>query len=114
MLLRQVSAFIDHHIADPDLTPGLIAARHHLSLRSLHALFHDEPEGVAATIRRRRLEGCRADLARPALRRQPIQAVAARWGFTSATAFSRTFRTAYGVTPRDYRADALRQADGGV
>ncbi|MCX4445863.1 helix-turn-helix domain-containing protein [Streptomyces sp. NPDC058369] len=114
VLLRRVSAFIDHHIADPDLTPGLIAGRHHLSLRSLHALFHDEPEGVAATIRRRRLEGCRADLARPALRRQSIQAVAARWGFTSATAFSRTFRTAYGVTPRDYRADALRRADGGL
>ncbi|MFE6972782.1 helix-turn-helix domain-containing protein [Streptomyces sp. NPDC057682] len=109
-LLRQIRAFIDHHLGDPDLTPRTVAARHHLSLRSLHALFHDEPEGVAATIRRRRLEGCRADLARPDLRRQPIQSIAARWGFTSATAFSRTFRHAYGTTPRDYRLAALRGA----
>jgi len=70
-----------------------------------------EPEGVAATIRRRRLERCRADLARPDLRQQLIQTIAARWGFTSTTAFSRTFRTAYDITPRDYRADALKHAD---
>ncbi|MFG2570773.1 helix-turn-helix domain-containing protein [Streptomyces sp. NPDC048567] len=112
VLLRRVSAFIDHHIGDPGLSPSLIAARHHLSLRSLHALFRDQPESVAATIRRRRLDGCRADLARPELRRQPIQAVAARWGFTDATVFSRAFRTAYGMAPRDYRAAALRPADG--
>ncbi|MEE1770360.1 helix-turn-helix transcriptional regulator [Streptomyces sp. JV185] len=88
-----------------------MAGHHHLSLRSLHALFRDEPEGVAGTIRRRRLEGCRADLARTDLRRQPIQTIAARWGFTSAAAFSRTFRTAYGTTPRDYRVESLRRAD---
>jgi AraC-like DNA-binding protein len=110
-LLRRVNAFIEHHLGDPDLTPRVIADHHHLSLRSLHALFHDEPEGVAATIRRRRLERCRADLARPDLRQQLIQTIAARWGFTSTTAFSRTFRTAYDITPRDYRADALTRAD---
>lgn len=113
-LLRRINAFIELHLGDPDLTPRVIADRHHLSLRSLHALFHDEPEGVAATIRRRRLERCRADLASPDLRRQPIQAIAVRWGFSSATAFSRTFRTAYDSTPRDYRADALKHADDPV
>ncbi|MFD5191677.1 helix-turn-helix domain-containing protein [Streptomyces sp. NPDC058357] len=110
-LLRRVNTFIEHHLGDPDLTPRVIADHHHLSLRSLHALFHDEPEGVAATIRRRRLERCRADLARPDLRQQLIQTIAARWGFTSTTSFSRTFRTAYDITPRDYRADALTRAD---
>ncbi|MEV5607337.1 helix-turn-helix domain-containing protein [Streptomyces sp. NPDC052225] len=108
LLLRQVRTFIDRHLADPDLTPGLIAEHHHLSLRGLYDLFRDEPESVAATIRRRRLEHCRADLARPDLRRQPVQSIAARWGFTGAAAFSRTFRAAYGLSPRDYRAQALQ------
>ncbi|MFI0923360.1 helix-turn-helix domain-containing protein [Streptomyces sp. NPDC021012] len=110
-LLRQVNAFIEHRLGDPDLSPRVIADHHHISLRSLYALFQDEPEGVAAMIRRRRLERCRADLARPDLRQQHIQTIAARWGFTSTTAFSRTFRTAYDITPRDYRANALIHAD---
>ncbi|MBO1330769.1 helix-turn-helix domain-containing protein [Streptomyces sp. VRA16 Mangrove soil] len=111
LLLRRIRTFIDHHVADPDLTPRVVAERHHLSLRSLYALFRDEPESVAATIRRRRLERCRDDLARPEMSREPIQLIAARWGFASATAFSRTFRAAYGITPHDYRAHALQHAD---
>ncbi|TGB13238.1 helix-turn-helix domain-containing protein [Streptomyces palmae] len=64
-----------------------------------------------ASIRRRRLERCRADLASPDLRRQSIRSIAARWGFTGATAFSRAFRAAYDITPNDYRAGALESAD---
>ncbi|MFI9328123.1 helix-turn-helix domain-containing protein [Kitasatospora sp. NPDC052868] len=52
--------------------------------------------------------GGRADLARPDRARDPIHAVAARWGFTSAAAFSRAFRQEYGSSPREYRQNALR------
>ncbi|KAB1976730.1 AraC-like ligand-binding domain-containing protein [Streptomyces triticiradicis] len=107
-LLRHINAFIEHNLADPDLTPQVIADRHHISLRSLYVLFQGQHESVAGSIRRRRLEHCRADLACPDLRQQPIQTIAARWGFTSATAFSRAFRAAYDTTPNDYRADVLR------
>ncbi|MGW3177310.1 AraC-like ligand-binding domain-containing protein [Streptomyces sp. NPDC001153] len=109
-LLRQITAFIEHNLCDPELTPGVIADRHHLSLRSLYALFQGQEESVAALIRRRRLEQCRSELARPELRNEPVQTIAARWGFTSATAFSRTFRAAYGRTPSDYRRQALDTA----
>jgi len=37
-----------------------------------------------------------------ALRGQSIQAIAARWGFSSPTGFSRTFRATYDTTPNDY------------
>ncbi|MCP2337594.1 helix-turn-helix domain-containing protein [Actinomadura rupiterrae] len=104
-LLRRINTFIDQNLGDPELTPRLIAERHHISLRTLYTLFEDEPEGVAASIRRRRLERCRADLAAPELRHRPVQAIAARWGFTSAAAFSRTFRAAYGLTPVEYRRE---------
>ncbi|MEV8631905.1 helix-turn-helix domain-containing protein [Streptosporangium sp. NPDC051023] len=106
-LLRRIDTFIDNHLADPDLTPRLIADRHHLSLRALYVLFQHHDEGVAASIRRRRLERCRADLASEPLRDQPVQMIAARWGFPHASSFSRAFRTAYGTTPHDYRYQAL-------
>ncbi|WP_030396496.1 AraC-like ligand-binding domain-containing protein [Kitasatospora purpeofusca] len=107
-LMRQrVHRFIEDNLGDPDLTPQQLADRHHISLRSLHLLYRDQPLSVAAHIRRARLERARGDLARPELRGLPIQAIAARWGFTSATAFSRAFRDAYGSTPTEHRASAL-------
>ncbi|MBW8486814.1 helix-turn-helix domain-containing protein [Actinomadura parmotrematis] len=112
LLLARIDAFIDRRLGDPDLTPRLVADHHHVSLRTLYALFEERQEGVAATIRRRRLERCRADLASPALRHRSVQDVAARWGFASATAFSRAFRAAYGVAPSEHRRRALR-LDGG-
>lgn len=63
-------------------------------------------EGVAATIRRRRLEHCHADLARPELLDRPVHAIAARWGFSSAAVFSRAYRQAYGTSPTARRAQA--------
>lgn len=69
-------------------------------------MFQDRGEGVAATIRRRRLEHCHADLARPELLDRPIHAIAARWGFGSAAVFSRAFREAYGTSPTERRARA--------
>ncbi|MEW1635144.1 helix-turn-helix domain-containing protein [Streptomyces sp. NPDC093801] len=102
-LLRQIDAYIEHNLADPELTPGAVAARHHISLRRLHLLFEGRPAGVAATIRGRRLAAARADLLRPDLKRRPVHSIAARWGFSSATVFSRAFRQAYGTSPTELR-----------
>lgn len=101
-LLLRIQAFIGDHLADPDLTPQTIARAHHISLRYLHKLFEGEDVTVGRWIQRRRLEECRRDLARVA-NRATIAAVAHRWGFTSAAHFSRVFRAAYGMSPRDWR-----------
>ncbi|MFJ1550154.1 helix-turn-helix domain-containing protein [Streptomyces sp. NPDC088246] len=106
MLRAQINAFINRHLGDPELRPTAIAAHHHISLRSLHALFQQEPSTAAATIRHRRLERCRADLANPRMRDQPIAALAARWGLLIPAEFSRAFRAAYGMSPSEYRAEA--------
>ncbi|MGW4160550.1 AraC-like ligand-binding domain-containing protein [Streptomyces sp. NPDC004788] len=110
-LRERIDAFIDHNLGDPELTPRWIADRHHVSLRSLYALFRGEETSVAATIRARRLERCHADLARPELRGHPVQTIAARWGFTSGTVFSRSFRERYEMTPTAYRRQAMCDAD---
>jgi len=102
-LLVTVQGFIQQHLGDRQLSPGGVAAQHHMSLRSLHQLFHDEGLTVAGWIRSRRLEGCRRDLADPSLDARPVAAVAARWGFSSAAEFSRAFRAAHGMPPAEYR-----------
>jgi AraC-like DNA-binding protein len=118
VLRRRIDAFIDQNLADPGLTPRAVAEHHHISLRHLYTLFQEpapgfDGEGVAASIRRRRLERCRADLARPQLRRHPVHVIAARWGFPNAPAFSRAFRAAYGTTPQAYRAAAAQAGPPG-
>jgi AraC-like DNA-binding protein len=62
---------------------------------------------VAAWIRSQWLEGCQRDLADPALRLTSIHRIAARWGFSHPAVFSRAFRGAYGLSPREYRQQAL-------
>ncbi|WP_390624289.1 helix-turn-helix domain-containing protein [Fodinicola feengrottensis] len=87
----RVNAFIEEHLAETDLTPGLIAAAHHVSLRYLHRLFEPQHTTVAAWIRHRRLEKCRHDLADPALHTLPVSAIAARWGAAGSSAFQPAF-----------------------
>jgi AraC-like DNA-binding protein len=105
-LLTTVQAFMQQHLGDPGLSPAMIAAAHHISLRSLHQLFHDEGLTVAGWIRQRRLERCRRDLADPALAPRPVAAIAARWGFSSPGDFSRAFRAVHGLPPAEYRKSA--------
>lgn len=104
--LTTVQAFIQRHLGDTGLSPAMIAAAHHMSLRSLHQLFHDEGLTVAGWIRKQRLECCRHDLSNPGLAARPVAAIAARWGFPSPGDFSRTFRIMYGLPPAEYRMSA--------
>ncbi|WP_442813571.1 helix-turn-helix domain-containing protein [Streptomyces sp. NBC_01244] len=104
--LQRIHRFIENNLGDPGLTPQVIADRHNMSLRGLHALFAGQDLSIAARIRESRLERAHADLARGNLSGQPVQVIAARWGFSSATTFSRAFREAYGITPTEHRASS--------
>ncbi|BAU81314.1 hypothetical protein SLA_0359 [Streptomyces laurentii] len=109
-LLQRIHTFIEHNLGDPELNPPAIAARHHMSVRTLHKLFHDQGESVHARIRRRRLERCRTDLADLGLRSRPVSAIAARWGFSGPVLFSRCFREAFGLTPTEFRALSINDS----
>jgi AraC-like DNA-binding protein len=103
-LMLQITSFIEEHLGEADLAPAQIAAAHHISLRQLHKLFHASGTTVAGWIRQRRLEHCGHDLRDPRCMTRPVAAVGARWGYPDPAHFSRLFKGAYGVGPRDYRA----------
>ncbi len=111
-LTARIHVFIQKNLGDADLTPPAIAAAHHISLRYLHKLFQQDGHTVAGWIRERRLESCHRDLADPGLAEQPINAIAARWGFTDSAHFSRAFRTAYGLSPRQFRHECATVRPG--
>ncbi|HUS32841.1 MAG TPA: helix-turn-helix domain-containing protein [Kofleriaceae bacterium] len=93
--------YIEAHLADSQLAPPSIAEGLGVSIRYLHLLF-EESESVGATILARRLDRCRAALADAAERRS-ISEIAFAWGFNDAAHFSRTFRSRFGMSPRDAR-----------
>jgi AraC-like DNA-binding protein len=107
VLRRGIYAYIEERLADPDLSPSMIADARHISIRYLHRLFEDGGCSVGRWIRRRRLDRCRRDLADPALADRPVGAVASRWGFVDAAHFSRSFRATYGLTPSSFRGRAF-------
>jgi AraC-like DNA-binding protein len=109
-LMGRIFEYIDRHLADAGLAPEGIAAAHHISVRYLHKLFQEEGTTVGRWIQRRRLEECRRDLVLRGREHQTIAAVAGRWGFVSATHFSRVFRAAYGVSPSAWRDGATAGA----
>ncbi|WP_316520067.1 helix-turn-helix domain-containing protein [Kitasatospora brasiliensis] len=102
--LVRVKDYILCHLGEPGLSPERIAAAHYVSVRYLHKLFRFEGVTVSRWIQAQRLDMCRRDLACPAAERTTVAAVAGRWGFVSASHFSRVFRAAYGISPREWQA----------
>ncbi|HEY5836483.1 helix-turn-helix domain-containing protein [Streptomyces sp.] len=104
-LVRRIRQYINHHLADSGLSPEAIAEAHCVSVRYLHRLFEGEGITVSRLIQQRRLEECSRELARRSRVMPTVSAVAQRWGFVNAAHFSRTFKAAYGVSPREWRRE---------
>ena len=64
-------------------------------------------EAVSADwIRKQRLERCRNDIAASTFQATPIASIARGWGFTDPSSFTRMFKNAYGMSPREWRHQA--------
>lgn len=99
-LMIRIRAFMAANLGSSDLTPAAIAAQHRISLRYLHQLFAAEELTAARTIQDARLRWSRRLLAEGRL---TITDVAHTTGFVSGAHFSRAFRNAYDMTPREWR-----------
>lgn len=103
VLRQRIRSHIESNLGNIDLTPRSIAAAHFISTRHLHGLFREEGTTVSAWIRSRRLEQCRRELCDTTQSHRSIQTIASRWGFVDAAHFSRVFKSAFGVSPSEFR-----------
>ncbi len=103
----RVCEYIMQNLGDPTLSPDVIAHANFISTRQVHKIFHAERITVSQFIRDRRLEECRRQLADPADAHLTVGQIAAQWGIYDGAHFSRIFRNAYGISPREYRRSQL-------
>jgi AraC-like DNA-binding protein len=102
-LITVAKSYISQHLAEPDLGAERMARALFISVRQVYKLWETEPRSLGQWILERRLDAARRDLTSPRRRNQTIAAIAGRWGFVDATHFSRRFRQAYGMSPREWR-----------
>ena len=105
-LLTRATTYVQQHLRDPELTPERIAAAHSVSVRQLYTAFAAAGISLEQWIIGQRLEVARAELRTPAGRRRAVAATARACGFRDASHFSRRFRAAYGLSPRDWQHTA--------
>ena len=105
--LRSAKRLIEARLHDPALSPAQVAQALGVTRSTLYRLF--EPQGgIGAYIRARRLARIRTLLADPTTGGR-IADLAYAHGFVSEAHFSRAFRQAFGLSPREARA-SLRPA----
>lgn len=110
LIIQRAQAHIAANLGDFDLGPAQVAAAVGVSLRHLQDLFRQEGRNVAADIWQRRLEKAARQLADPGCAHLQLGEVAYRCGFADQAHFSRRFRDRYGMSPREYRHAASREA----
>jgi len=104
--------YIIDHIADPDLSPAVIAQALGISVRYLHAIFQAEDTSPSRWILRQRIHMAAGLLADPGRTSRSITDIAYAVGFKDASHFTRTFKSSHGVSPREYRRDHSTASPG--
>jgi AraC-like DNA-binding protein len=108
-LLSAVLQFVHMHASDPKLSPTSVAKQFGMAPRTLFQLFEDNAVSFSATLLDTRLARAEHDLRDPRVASQPITTIALSNGFNDLSHFGRAFRQKYGHSPREYRADCLRE-----
>ena len=93
-----VCAFVERHLASPELDTTAILREFGLSRATLYRMFESE-SGVRNYINNRRLFRAVFEISASPVRRGLIHDIAERWGFSSDANFSRAVRRAFGTSP---------------
>lgn len=101
-LLSQLQTYVRQNLHDPELGPDFVARALAISRRQLFRLCAGAGLSLEQFIIGKRLEGAKAELASDEGRSRSIAGVAFSWGFKDPTHFSRRFKAAYGLLPRDW------------
>jgi AraC-like DNA-binding protein len=101
---RELINFINAHIGDIELSPGMAAENLGISVRYVHKQFAMRGTTFGKYVTAKRLELISHDLVSSMGRHQPIFALAFRWGFNDLSTFIRSFKKRFGCSPREYRS----------
>ncbi|MFE3188666.1 helix-turn-helix domain-containing protein [Nocardia sp. NPDC059240] len=98
---QRALGYIQRNYADPELTIDQVAGACAVSRRTLYRLFEQGEDGVAAMLRRMRVERALALIRTDPTR--PLLSVARASGFVSERQFYRAFKRETGMTPGEFR-----------
>ena len=99
----QLTAYIAANLRDPELDVASCASALGVSRRYIHMIFEAMGLQYGSYVLQERLARSRDDLASPTWASLSIERIAYRNGFNDAAHFSRRFRAAFGMSPRDFR-----------
>lgn len=97
----QIVDYLNHHLRDRELSITKVARAHNISERYTYLLLQRQGIIFGEWVRAHRLAG-----AAQSLRDHPdtpIGRISDQWAFPDQANFTRAFRRAYGVSPREYR-----------
>ena len=101
--LFAVKRYIEDWLHDMTLSTTAVTRQFSISRATLYRIM--EPVGgFVSYVRLRRLHRVRLDLASPTRRHLTVGEIAETWGFASHSAFTKSFRQCFGLSPRAYRA----------
>lgn len=101
-LRARVLAYIERHLAQPELGPALLMQRFRVSRAHLYRVF-SELGGIAHVIKTKRLDAAYARIVDPRLAKHSVSQVAAYFGFQDMTRFRKAFIARFGVAPDEAR-----------
>lgn len=105
-LRARIERYTLEHLADPDLSPAVVARAVGISVRYTHQMFNRDGTTLARFIRDRRLDRVAAEL-RDGRSTDSLGELGVRYGFGSRDQLARGFRQRFGRTMGEYRADRL-------
>jgi len=97
---QQMEAWIVARLSGRAIRVADLAAAHGVAPRTVHRVFASTGDTVGSIVRKHRLAAARADLVNT---KNPISAIAHRWGFSDTSHFGRQFRREFSSSPGGYR-----------
>jgi AraC-like DNA-binding protein len=102
--LRAIKSDIEAHLADGNLSPGVVARRQKVSDSYIRKLFAGEGTSFSQFVLARRLVRAHRTLTDRRWAERSIAWIAFEVGFGDLSYFNRTFKHFYGTTPSDIRS----------
>jgi AraC family transcriptional regulator, positive regulator of tynA and feaB len=96
-------AFMRSHLADPALSPQVLADHVRVSVRTVHNRFEEAGTSFGRWILEQRLLACHRALADPLYDRFSVSQIAFSWGFNDSSHFTNAFRRRFNTSPRQVR-----------